>query len=70
MIKRKKEHVHQELQAKYIQYQLIKQQLSAFIEKKTAVDEQMNEFNSTIDALHKLDNVKNGEEIWSSLGSG
>jgi len=70
MPRKKKEEPEQELQAKYIQYQLMKQQLAAYIEKKNAVDEQLKELNATIDALHKLESVEKGKEIWSSLGSG
>jgi prefoldin alpha subunit len=59
----------EELQTKYIQLQVLKQQLSAFIEEKQTVDERVNELNMTVDALHKLDDVTKGGEIWSSIGS-
>ena len=60
----------QELQSKYIQYQLMRQQLTAYTEEKALIDEKLNELNSTIDALHRLGDVKKGEEVWSPLGSG
>lgn len=59
-----------ELQAKYFQYQILKQQMAAYLEEKTIIDERINELNMTIDALHKMDDVKNNQEMWSSLGSG
>ncbi len=59
-----------EMQSKYVQYQMMKQQLNLLVERKNAVDEQINELNSTINALNKLEKIRNGEEIWSPLGSG
>lgn len=78
MPKKKPEHAagahdagkQEEFQAKYIQLQVLKQQLAAFIEEKNVIDEKYNEMNVTIDALHKMEDVTNGEEIWSSIGSG
>lgn len=58
------------LQRKYLQMQLLKQQLNALIEEKNILDDKITEIVITIDALKKLENVKKGEEIWSTLGSG
>jgi len=60
----------EELQAKYVQYQLLKQQMQAYIEEKSLVDQRLQELNATIDALHKMDTIKKGDEIWSTIGSG
>lgn len=60
----------QELQEKYIEMQLLKQQITSYVEQKQAIDEKQNELNSTVEALQKLSSVKKGEEMWSSLGSG
>ncbi len=60
----------QELQAKYVQYQVLRQQLAAYLEEKTIMDTRLNELNVTIDALHRLDEIKKGDEMWSQLGSG
>ena len=65
-----KKNLQQELQAKYIQYQLLKQQMQAYIEEKSLVDQRLQELNVTIDALHKIDDIKKGDEIWSTIGSG
>ncbi len=65
-----KKEPEKELQTKYIQYQLLRQQLTAFSEEKALIDEKINELNATIDALHKLEDAKKGGEIWSPLGSG
>lgn len=59
-----------EIQKKYIQAQLLKQQINAMIEQKNAIDERITELKITEDALNKLVDVKKGEEIWSSIGSG
>jgi prefoldin alpha subunit len=67
MAKKKQE---ENLQTKYIQLQLLKQQFSAFVEEKQRIDEKAGELNTTIDALHKLDDIEKGGEIWSTLGSG
>ncbi len=60
----------QELQKKYMQLQIIKQQFSALMEEKTAVTEKLTEISTTIEAMKKLPAVKKGEEMWSSIGSG
>ncbi|MFH0832974.1 MAG: prefoldin subunit alpha [Candidatus Aenigmatarchaeota archaeon] len=62
--------MEKELQRKYLQLQLFKQQLNAMAEEKAMIDERMSELFITIDAISKLGKIKQGEEIWSSLGSG
>ncbi len=57
-----------ELQTKYVQLQLMKQQISAFMEEKNLIDEKISELAVAVDALNRLDDVKKGEEMWSSLG--
>ena len=59
----------QELQEKYLELQVLKQQISNYVEQKQAVDAKINELNASIEALKALPNVKKGEEMWSSLGS-
>ncbi|MBI4170175.1 MAG: prefoldin subunit alpha [Candidatus Aenigmarchaeota archaeon] len=59
-----------ELQKKYLMLQILKQQLSALLEEKNALNEKVAEIATTIQALEKLADVKKGEEMWSSLGSG
>ena len=60
----------QELQEKYLELQVLKQQISNYVEQKQAVDAKINELNASIEALKALPNVKKDEEMWSSLGSG
>jgi prefoldin alpha subunit len=60
----------QELQRKYAQLQLLKQQLNAFLEEKMLVDEKVSEIVNSMDAIKNLEKVKEGDEIWSGLGSG
>lgn len=64
------EDVEKELRKKYTQLQLMKQQLSAFVEQKNMLDEKMAEISQTIGALEHLESVGTGDEIWSPLGSG
>ena len=65
-----KKDTQQEMQEKYIELQILKQQISSYVEQKQAIDEKEGEMNATIEALKSLPAVKKGEEIWSSLGSG
>ena len=60
----------QELQRKYAQLQLLKQQLNTFLEEKMMVDEKVAEIVNSMDAIKSLEKVKKGDEIWSGLGSG
>jgi len=60
----------EELQRRYVHLQILKQQLNAMIEEKNALNEKAAELTTTIDALNKFEDIKKGEEIWSSLGSG
>lgn len=63
-------HDENDLQGKYIELQILKQQVSSMIEQKHAIDERENELNVTLEALRKLNTVKKGDEMWSSIGSG
>ena len=60
----------QEIQKKYVHLQILKQQLSTLMQEKNSLNERAVELTTTIDALKKLADVKKGEEMWSSLGSG
>lgn len=60
--------VSKELQTKYIQLQLMKQQISAFVEEKNLIDEKVSELVSAVNTLNKLKDVKKSSEIWSQLG--
>src|SRR3989338_7945114 len=68
--KKPKANSQHELQEKYMELQILKQQINSYVEQKQAVDEKVGELSSTIDALKSLPAVKKGEEMWSSLGSG
>lgn len=74
MPEKKKQHKDEgddrELQKKYLLLQVARQQLSALVEEKQTLNERAAELITTISALKKLTDVKKGEEIWSSLGSG
>ncbi|MBI4174367.1 MAG: hypothetical protein HY517_01880, partial [Candidatus Aenigmarchaeota archaeon] len=60
----------QEMQEKYIELQILKQQIGSYVEQKQALDEKENEISTTIEALKALPKIKRGEEMWSNLGSG
>ena len=62
--------MEKEIQRKYLQLQLTKQQLTALIQEKNAIDERVAEMTVTINALNGFGAVKPGNEMWSPLGSG
>ncbi len=59
-----------ELQKKYVQLYLVREQLKAMAEEKASVEARLSEMLVTVEAISKLEGVKSGEEIWSPLGSG
>jgi prefoldin alpha subunit len=61
--------MEQELQKKYMELQALKQHVGTIVQQKQLIDERQMELRNTIEALKNLDSIKNGEEIWSSLGS-
>lgn len=60
----------EKIQRKYAQLQMLKQQMSALLEQKKAIDEKLEEITNTIEALEKLGEIEKGNEIWSPFGSG
>ncbi len=62
--------MNKDLEKKYIQLQMLKQQLNAFLEEKNLLNEKISELVVTIDALSKLGSIGKGNEIWSSFGGG
>ena len=60
----------QELQKRYMTLQILKQQLTAMAEEKSALASKIDEISMTTEALKKLESIKKGEEIWSTMGSG
>lgn len=65
----KSETAEKEIQRKYLQLQLLKQEFNALLEEKNLIDNKVTEIATTINALEQLSAVKKGDEIWSSLGS-
>ncbi len=61
--------LERDVRKKYIELQIYKHQLNALIEEKNKIDSRVEELRMTINALEKLEKTKNGEEIWSPLGS-
>lgn len=62
--------VSQKMQRKYVQLQLLKQELNTYVEQKNALDEKLNELAATVEALKRLESINKGDEIWSPFGSG
>ena len=58
-----------EVQKKYIMLQMMKQQLNALAEQKNLINERIAELAVSIDALKKLKDVKEGQNIMTTLGS-
>ena len=60
----------QELQEKFIQLQVMKQQAQSYLEEKQKVDSALTELTMTLEAMKKLKGTKTNNEIWPTLGSG
>ena len=58
-----------EVQKKYIMLQMMKQQLNTLAEQKNLINEKITELAVSIDALKKLKDIKEGQNIMTTLGS-
>ena len=61
--------MEEEMQKKYAMLQYLQQQAAALMNEKNMIDERIGEINTTIHAMEKLEGIKPGEEMWSSIGS-
>ncbi len=59
-----------ELQQKYLYGQLLKQQATALIEEKQAIEARLGEVVMTKEAINRIGGTAKGDVIWSPLGSG
>ena len=62
--------VSQDFQKKYLILQTLKQELDSMIEQKKNIEQKMNELITTQIAIENMKNLKTGNEIWTTLGSG
>jgi prefoldin alpha subunit len=60
----------EEIQEKYIHLQLVRQQLSTFIEEKSMLEKKMHEMNMSLESIRELKKTKKGIKMWAPLGSG
>ncbi|MEM7813478.1 MAG: prefoldin subunit alpha [Candidatus Aenigmatarchaeota archaeon] len=65
----KKEIEKKEFQKKYLQFQIARQYLAAMSEEKAQLESKLAELEITRTAMQKLKDVKEGEEMWTTLGS-
>ncbi len=65
-----KDELKKDLEKTYIELQVMKQQLEAFLEEKNALNDKITELANTINAIKKIGKIKEKNEIWSPLGSG
>lgn len=68
--KKSAEEMEHEAQMKYLQLQLIKQQLMTFMEEKKIIDEKAEEIKQTIQTLNSMNGVAKNSQMWTPLGSG
>src|SRR3989344_5516553 len=66
----KVQQMQQELQEKYMQFQILRQHLAAMLEERVLIETKLNELQLTVESLKKLPEITKGEEIWTTLGSG
>lgn len=52
----------EEIEKKYMQYQILKQQVEALVEEKTRADEASRELDTTINAINELGNTRGKSE--------
>ncbi|MBS3056650.1 MAG: prefoldin subunit alpha [Candidatus Aenigmarchaeota archaeon] len=58
-----------EFQEKYVQFQLLKQQMETLIQEKQDIDKKIEELQISMYALEELSKQKSGVESWSPIGS-
>src|SRR3989344_162277 len=63
-----KEDIEKDIQEKYIQLQMLKQQATSLLDERNQLEEQVRELPLTTDAVKQIGAVKQGSEIWSPLG--
>lgn len=59
-----------EMQRKYLQIQLSKEQFSNMLSEKTLIEERLTEIAGAMESLEKIKDLKQGQEIWTPIGSG
>jgi prefoldin alpha subunit len=67
--KQAKENDKREFQKKYMQYQIAQQYAAALAEEKAALEAKLAELSMTSASMLSLKKIRQGEEIWSALGS-
>jgi len=60
----------EEIQEKYINIQIIRQQLNTFVQEKVMLEKKMQEMNMSLESIHELKKAKKGSKMWAPLGSG
>jgi prefoldin alpha subunit len=58
------------IQRKYMQMQMLRQQLEGMVQEKNMLNERLGEVAMTMDAIKRLEGLNKGDEMWSTLGSG
>ncbi|MFC2143179.1 prefoldin subunit alpha [Candidatus Aenigmatarchaeota archaeon] len=62
--------IEEEMQQKYIEYQVTKQQLNTLAEQHAMVNQKVEEITATINSIKDLKTLKKGDEVLTPLGSG
>ena len=59
-----------ELQKKYLYGQILKQQATALVEEKQAIEARLGEVAMTKEAINRIGVLTKGDLMWSPMGSG
>ena len=62
--------MNEDLQRKYIEFQLFDQQLKQFQQQLQILRQQLNELSNLDEHLNEIDKVKEGSKIMAPLGAG
>ncbi len=60
----------EELQKKYLQYQILKQQITGMLQERSSIEEKAAEIKVALETLKSLNASSAGKSLWSPVGAG
>lgn len=61
---------NEELQKKYLQYQILKQQITGMLQERASIEEKGAEIRVALETLQNLTASSKGKSLWSPIGAG
>lgn len=59
-----------ELQKKYLQYQILKQQITGMFQERSSIEEKAAEIKTALETLKSLNALSVDKSLWSPIGAG